>query len=101
MHSPGREREGTGDVTTEKATRTVDAVDRDLLQMLLDNGRMPSRTLARELKLEVDDVERRIQRLEDIGIIKAYRAVVDPYLYSLYFHENGPLGMKARYSPKS
>lgn len=74
----------------------VDAVDRDLLQLLIDNARIPVRLLARELNLEEADVERRITRMEDIGIIKAYRAVIDPYLFSMYFHEHGPLGPKAR-----
>jgi Lrp/AsnC family leucine-responsive transcriptional regulator len=77
-------------------TLKVDPVDRDLLQMLLDNARIPDAVLARQLNLEPDEVERRIQRLEEIGIIKAYRAVVDPYLYSLYFYEHGPLGLKAQ-----
>ncbi len=70
----------------------VDAVDRDLLQLIIDNARIPSHVLGAELGIAADDVDRRIARLEAIGIIKAYRAVVDPYLYSLYFIEHGPLG---------
>ncbi len=85
----------------ETGTYAVDIVDRDLLQMLLDNGRTPADVLARQLGIDVEDVERRIQRMEDIGIIKAYRAVVDPYLYSLYFYENGPMGLKAQQSHKA
>lgn len=72
----------------------VDAVDRDLLQLIIENARVPTHVLAAELGLDDDDVERRIARLEVIGIIKAYRAVVDPYLYSLYFIEHGPLGTR-------
>jgi Lrp/AsnC family leucine-responsive transcriptional regulator len=79
-------------VTDASDNLKVDAVDRELLQIIIDNARIPATTLARELKLEPDDVERRIARMEDIGIIKAYRAVVDPYLYSLYFIEHGPFG---------
>lgn len=71
----------------------VDAVDRDLLQLIIDNARIPTHVLAAELELDDEDVERRIARMESIGIIKAYRAVVDPYLYSLYFIEHGPLGV--------
>ena len=70
----------------------VGAVDRDLLQLIIDNARIPTHVLAAELGLDDDDVDRRIVRMEAIGIIKAYRAVVDPYLYSLYFIEHGPLG---------
>lgn len=70
----------------------VGAVDRDLLQLIIDSARIPTHVLAAELGLEDDDVERRIARLDAIGIIKAYRAVVDPYLHSLDFIEHGPLG---------
>ncbi len=70
----------------------VDAVDRDWLQLIIDNAGIPTRVLAAQLELDDHDVDRRIARLEAIGIIKTYRAVVDPYLYSLYFIEHGPLG---------
>jgi Lrp/AsnC family leucine-responsive transcriptional regulator len=74
-----------------------DATDRRLMQMLVDDARIPTEELAAALDLTPEEVERRITRLEEVGIIKAYRAVVDPYLYSLYFFENGPLGPKAMY----
>jgi Lrp/AsnC family leucine-responsive transcriptional regulator len=82
-------------------TLTVDEADRELLQLITDNARISASVLAATLHLDEADVERRIQRMEDIGIIKAYRAVIDPYLYSLYFHENGPFGMRARYQKRS
>jgi Lrp/AsnC family leucine-responsive transcriptional regulator len=74
----------------------VDERDRELLQLLLDNARLPVELLAEELNVDPVEIEQRIARMEDIGIIKAYRAVVDPYLYSLYFHENGPFGLRAQ-----
>lgn len=74
-----------------------DQIDRELMQLLVDNARIPVEELAASLDLTPEEVERRIDRLEEVGIIKAYRAVVDPYLYSLYFFENGPLGPKAMY----
>lgn len=73
----------------------MDPQDRELLQLLIDNARIPVEVLAEELDLDPAEVDHRIARMEQIGIIKAYRAVIDPYLYSLYFYENGPLGMKA------
>lgn len=73
----------------------VDTRDRELLQRIIDNARIPVEVLAAELDLDPADVEHRIARMEQIGIIKAYRAVIDPYLYSLYFYENGPLGLRA------
>jgi DNA-binding Lrp family transcriptional regulator len=78
----------------------VDRIDREIMQRIVDNARIPAEDLADELNLSVEEVERRIAQLEDIGIIKAYRAVVDPYLYSLYFFENGPLGPKAQFRSK-
>jgi len=78
----------------------VDERDRELLQRIIDNARIPVEVLAAELDLEPADVERRIARMEQIGIIKAYRAVVDPYLYSLYFVEKGPLGPGAMAAKK-
>lgn len=74
----------------------VDETDRELLQLLIDNARIPADVLARELEIDTSDVERRITRMEDLGIIKAYKAVIDPYMYSQYFYENGPLGLRAQ-----
>lgn len=75
----------------------VDETDRDLLQLLIDNARIPADVLARELEIDSSEVERRITRMEDLGIIKAYKAVIDPYMYSQYFYENGPLGLRAQH----
>ena len=77
-------------------THEVDETDRELLQLIIDNARIPADVLARELEIDTSDVERRITRMEDLGIIKAYKAVIDPYMYSQYFYENGPLGMRAQ-----
>ncbi len=71
----------------------VDTKDRRLVEILIDNARTPLEDIADELGLSVEDVDHRITKLENIGIIKAYRGVVDPYLYSLYFYEHGPMGM--------
>ncbi len=79
----------------------TDAKDRELMERLVDNARIPVEVLAEDLELEPADVEQRIARLEQIGIIKAYRAVVDPYLYSLYFYEKGPLGLGATAGPRA
>ncbi|PSR35492.1 MAG: hypothetical protein C7B46_00430 [Sulfobacillus benefaciens] len=72
----------------------VDTKDRRLVEILIDNARTPLEDIADELQISVEDVDQRINKLEEIGIIKVYRAVVDPYLYSMYFYENGPMGMK-------
>ncbi len=73
----------------------VDAKDRRLVEILIENARTPLDELSRELDLSVEEITGRIVQLESIGIIKCYRAVVDPYLYTMYFYENGPMGMNA------
>lgn len=78
----------------------VDSKDRRLVEILIENARTPLAELSNELALSTDEVSARITQLENIGIIKCYRAVVDPYLYSMYFYENGPMGMKATANAK-
>ncbi len=73
----------------------VDTTDRRLVEILIDNARTPLEELANELDLPTEAITDRIFQLEAIGIIKCYRAVVDPYLYTLYFYENGPMGLNA------
>lgn len=73
----------------------VDVIDRELMEILIDNARTPIEHISEQLNISPQEVDRRITKLEDMGMIKAYRAVVDPYIYSLYFFENGPLGARA------
>ncbi len=73
----------------------VDTKDRQLVEILIENARTPLDELSNVLDLPIDEITDRIAQLENIGIIKCYRAVVDPYLYTMYFYEDGPMGMKA------
>ena len=73
----------------------VDVKDRQLVEILIENARTPLDELSTVLDLPIDAITGRIAQLENIGIIKCYRAVVDPYLYTMYFYEDGPMGMKA------
>lgn len=57
---------------------TMDEIDVKLLELLQDNGRMPLKQMAAEVFLSSPAVSARIARLEGAGIIKGYRAVVDP-----------------------
>ena len=61
---------GTGD--------TIDAVDRQLIDLLLANGRASYAELARQVGLSSPAVHERVGKLESAGIITGYRAVVDP-----------------------
>jgi Lrp/AsnC family leucine-responsive transcriptional regulator len=62
---------GTGDTA-------IDAVDRQLIDLLLANGRASYAELARQVGLSSPAVHERVGKLEAAGVITGYRAVVDP-----------------------
>ncbi|XVQ85880.1 Lrp/AsnC family transcriptional regulator [Microbispora siamensis] len=58
--------------------RSLDDVDRSLLQALARDGRAPVRALARDLALGDSTVSIRLRRLRDSGALAAVRVEVDP-----------------------
>ena len=56
----------------------LDALDRRLLAAVQRDGQMTSDALGQELHLSASQAGRRRQRLEEQGVIRGYRAVVDP-----------------------
>jgi len=56
----------------------VDALDREVLLALQEDGRMSNLALARKLGLSPSAMLGRVRRLEKSGAIRGYRAVVDP-----------------------
>ena len=54
-----------------------DDTDRSILQELQTNGRLTNAELAQRINLSASATLRRVKRLEDIGVITGYRAVVD------------------------
>ena len=56
----------------------LDLFDRRILSALQQDGRMTSVALAERVHLSASQCARRVQRLEEAGIIRAYRAVLDP-----------------------
>jgi Lrp/AsnC family leucine-responsive transcriptional regulator len=56
----------------------IDAVDRQLIDLLGANGRASYAELARQVGLSAPAVHERIGKLEAAGVIMGYRAVVDP-----------------------
>ena len=60
------------------ATRRLDDVDRRLLIALSHDGRRPAADLAKELGLSRQSVTERLKALEADGVIRGYRADVDP-----------------------
>ncbi|HQQ25127.1 MAG TPA: Lrp/AsnC family transcriptional regulator [Methanomassiliicoccales archaeon] len=55
----------------------VDAMNRRILQLLVDDGRMTHNEIAAKLKRSPSTVRDRIKRMEDDGIILGYFAVVN------------------------
>jgi Lrp/AsnC family transcriptional regulator, leucine-responsive regulatory protein len=56
----------------------LDLFDRRILAALQRDGRMTSAALAGLVHLSASQCARRVQRLEEAGIIRCYRAVLDP-----------------------
>jgi len=55
----------------------LDDINRDLLDLLQVDGRMSYKDLGERIGLTAPAVAERIRKLEDLGVISGYRAVVD------------------------
>ena len=60
----------------------MDAVDEQLLDLLLQDGRARLTDLAAQVQLSVPAVKRRVDRLERTGVIRGYVAVIDPLAHA-------------------
>ena len=56
----------------------LDAIDRAILDALVENARIPVAELARRVGLSKTPVALRIRAMEEIGLITGYRATIDP-----------------------
>jgi len=56
----------------------MDEVDRSILAVLERHGRISNSELAARVGLSPSPCLRRVRRLEEAGVIRGYRAVVDP-----------------------
>lgn len=56
----------------------IDAVDRQILAELQEDGRMTNVELARRVQLSAPPCLRRVRRLEEAGVIRGYHADLDP-----------------------
>jgi DNA-binding Lrp family transcriptional regulator len=63
----------------------MDAIDRKILALLQEDGRLTVTELATRVGLTVSPCHRRLRELERSGIIRGYRAVVDPDAVGLTF----------------
>ncbi|WP_133917279.1 Lrp/AsnC family transcriptional regulator [Streptomyces sp. NBC_00582] len=57
---------------------TLDAIDRDILFHLRQDGRLTNVELAKRVGLTPPPCLRRVKRLEEAGVITGYRAVINP-----------------------
>ena len=56
----------------------IDAVDRKLLDALIENARTSNAELARLVGLSAPSVAERVKRLEEAGVIEGYTVTVNP-----------------------
>ena len=56
----------------------IDAVDRQIIEELAQDGRISFAELGRRVSLSAPAVTERVRRLEEAGVITGYRAEIDP-----------------------
>lgn len=59
------------------ASERIDGFDRKILSLLQEDARLTNNDLSERVNLSPSQCSRRRQRLEDEGLIKGYRAVLD------------------------
>lgn len=60
-----------------QSSHTIDNVDREMLQILQEQGRISNAELARKVNLSPPAVHARLKRLETLGYIREYAAMLD------------------------
>ncbi|MDD7836340.1 MULTISPECIES: Lrp/AsnC family transcriptional regulator [Paenarthrobacter] len=63
----------------------IDGIDRSILRHLKEDGRMTATALASKVGLTVAPCHRRLRDLESTGVIRGYRADIDPAAVGLGF----------------
>ncbi|VBB09710.1 asnc bacterial regulatory protein hth signature [Lucifera butyrica] len=61
----------------------LDLTDVKILQILQENGRMPWKEIGAAVHLTGQAVADRVHRLEDLGVIKEYKAILDDSLLGI------------------
>ena len=61
----------------DEMTKSLDRIDRKILQALVEDGRISWRDLAEQVGLSTTPVLRRVKTLEEQGFIKGYTANLD------------------------
>ncbi|MCA8298975.1 winged helix-turn-helix transcriptional regulator [Burkholderia sp. AU30198] len=65
--------------TQRQPVRSLDKLDRRILKLLQDDGRMAMKDLAEQVGLTVTPCIERVRRMERDGVITGYHAHVDPH----------------------
>jgi len=61
--------------------KTLDNIDKKIIDMLQKNARTPIKDIAKEVFLSSPAISARIEKLEKCGIIIGYHAQVNPFLF--------------------
>jgi DNA-binding Lrp family transcriptional regulator len=68
----------------------IDTIDRNILRRIQDNGRITNAELAEQVGLSAAACHKRVKRLDTLGVIQAYTAIIDPraagYTQSAFVH---------------
>lgn len=73
---------------------SIDQINRKILRELSRDGRLPNTELAERVGLSPSACLRRVQELERTGVIKGYRAVLDPAAMGQGFAAYVTVGLK-------
>jgi Lrp/AsnC family transcriptional regulator, leucine-responsive regulatory protein len=87
-------------VQRQNGPLTVDQVNRDLLAELQEDARLSLAELGRRVGLSAPAVAERLARLEDEGVISAYRAILNPRALGLSLSAVVRVRPNARQLPK-
>jgi DNA-binding Lrp family transcriptional regulator len=83
LRGPREELAKSGKHEQEMPAITVDKYDLEILSELQRNGRVTNSALGEKIHLSMSQVSRRIQRLEDNGVIRQYAAMLDSEVLGL------------------
>jgi DNA-binding Lrp family transcriptional regulator len=64
----------------------MDAVDREIVALLQGNARRSFADIGARVSLSAPAVKRRVDRLEDVGVIAGYAARIDPEAFGWHTH---------------
>ena len=63
--------------TKDAKPKSLDKIDRRILKLLQDSGRLSNKDLSKQVNLSTTPCLRRVDILEQIGVIERYKAVLD------------------------